>query len=196
MKHAQLCGMIVEGKEDISIVVAVLHAAVYLTFSATPISFIKLTIVACTQVHSSNKPRLWNMNKDVIIACALCGKRAVLCQCVLRQSRNYEHHTRLDHDGQVIASCFGGLWPLLKSYYVQHSNFVHWLPVCSLLRWHCVYFCCMLFCCMLSMGTSLLEWCNRSSLLHLTPRNMQCCCVYLLFLLVQPNPPPPWVSNH
>ncbi|KAL3158516.1 hypothetical protein ABBQ38_010745 [Trebouxia sp. C0009 RCD-2024] len=25
------------------------------------------------KVHSSDKPRLWNMNKDVIIACALCG---------------------------------------------------------------------------------------------------------------------------
>lgn len=26
------------------------------------------------QVHSSDKPRLWNMTKDVVIACSLCGE--------------------------------------------------------------------------------------------------------------------------
>ena len=38
----------------------------------------KISCLAPAQVHSSNKPRLWNMNKDVIIACALCGKTAEL----------------------------------------------------------------------------------------------------------------------
>ena len=31
-------------------------------------------VVLHVQVHSSDKPRLWNMTKDVIIACSLCGE--------------------------------------------------------------------------------------------------------------------------
>ena len=49
-----------------------------------------MSCVSLVQVHSSDKPRLWNMTKDIVIACALCGKlRTVLACDTLVHVRDY-----------------------------------------------------------------------------------------------------------